>query len=128
MARRRDPRIESLVRSALADLLETEVNDPRVAFVTITEVDVTPDHDVATIYYTTLDPALVTGSPRMPGPSLPQPETVAEGLASATPRLRSLLIERVRLRTAPQLRFKPDPVADQSARIDRVLRELQGDD
>ncbi len=125
MANKRNPRVASLVRSAIADLLETEVQDPRVGFVTITEVDVTPDHEVATIYYTTLDPDIVSRDPRRTGgDALPTADEVADGLASVTPRVRSLLARRVPLRTTPELRFRPDPVADTATRVDELLRGL----
>ncbi len=129
MARKRNPRIESLVRSALADLIETEVSDPRVAFVTITDVEVTPDHDVATIYYTSLDPGLVARDPRRTGGDhVPTAEQVAAGLQSASSRLRTLLVRRVVLRAAPELRFVPDPVTEQSSRVEALLRNLQSDE
>ncbi len=129
MAKKSNPRTASLVRSAIADLLDTEVQDPRVRFVTLTEVEVTPDHDVATIYYTTLDPAIVSRDPqRTGGDHLPAAEEVADGLESATPRLRSLLGRRVPLRTTPELRFRPDPVADQAGRVDELLRRINDPD
>lgn len=129
MARKRNPRTASQVRSALAELLDTEVQDPRVRFVTLTEVDVTPDHEVATIYYTTLDPSIVSRDPqRTGGDTVPDPDEVAEGLASVTPRLRSLLSRRVQLRVTPELRFRPDPVADTANRVDDLLRRLSDDD
>lgn len=125
MANRSNSRTASLVRSAIADLLDTEVQDPRVQFVTLTEVDVTPDHDVATIYYTTLDPSIVSRDPQHTGGDrLPSAEEVAAGLASVAPRLRSLLGRRVPLRATPELRFKPDPVAQQAGRVDELLRRL----
>jgi ribosome-binding factor A len=125
VARKRNPRVASLVRSALADLLDTEIQDPRVRFVTLTEVDVTPDHELATVYYTMLDPSIVSGDPRRTGGDhLPDPDEVAEGLESVTPRLRSLLGRRVSLRTTPELRFRPDPVADTAGRVEELLRRM----
>lgn len=126
VARKRNPRVDRLVRSALADLLDTEISDPRVAFVTLTDVDVTPDHEVATIYYSTLDPDLVTRDHRRTGGDrIPDPDDVAAGLRSAAPRLRILLSQRVPLRTTPELRFKADPVVEQATRVDELLRDIE---
>ena len=125
MAKRRNPRVDRLVREAIAGLLETDIADPRLAFVSITDVEVTPDQDVATIYYTTVDPGLVTRDHRRTGGDrLPEAHEVEEGLTSVAPRLRSLLGTRARLRTTPELRFRPDPVAEQAARVEQLLRDL----
>jgi ribosome-binding factor A len=128
VARKRNPRTDRQVRSVLAELLETEVADPRLTLVSITEVDVTPDHEVATVYYSTLDPALVTRDHRRTGGDrLPAAHEVEEGLAAASPRLRSMLARRLRLRVTPELRFRPDPVVEQAARVESLLRELGTD-
>jgi ribosome-binding factor A len=125
MARKRNPRTDRQVQAALADLIETEIADPRLTLVSITEVDVTPDHDVATVYYSTIDPALVSRDHRRTGGDrLPTPEEVAEGLEAVAPRLRGLLAQRAKLRVAPELRFRPDPVVEQAARIESLLRDL----
>ena len=125
MAKRRNPRVDRIVREAIADLLETEIADPRLTLVSITDVEVTPDHEVATVYYTTLDPGLVTRDPRRSGGDrLPEPHEVEEGLISIAPRLRSLLGSRARLRSTPELRFRPDPVAEQASRVEQLLRDL----
>jgi len=126
VARKRNPRTDRLVRDALADLLASEVADPRLALVSITEVDVTPDHDVATIYYLNVDPSLVSRDPRRSGGDRPRSvEEVQAGFEAATPRLRSMLGSRVRLRTTPELRFRPDPVAEQAGRVESLLREMR---
>jgi ribosome-binding factor A len=125
MARKRNPRTDRQVQAALADLIETEIADPRLTLVSITEVDVTPDHDVATVYYSTIDPTLVSRDHRRTGGDrLPTPEEVAEGLEAVAPRLRGLLAQRAKLRVAPELRFRPDPVVEQAARIESLLRNL----
>jgi ribosome-binding factor A len=125
MARKRNPRTDRQVQAALADLIETEIADPRLTLVSITEVDVTPDHDVATVYYSTIDPALVSRDHRRSGGDrLPTAEEVAEGLEAVAPRLRGLLAQRAKLRVAPELRFRPDPVVEQAARIESLLRDL----
>jgi ribosome-binding factor A len=128
MARRRNPRVDKQVQAALADLIETEVADPRLAFITITEADVTPDHEVATIYYSTLDPMVVSRDPRRSGGDrIPGASEVADGLEAAAPRLRSLLGRRVKLRVSPELRFRRDPVVEQASRIDELLSTIDTD-
>jgi ribosome-binding factor A len=125
VAKKRNPRVDRAVREAVADLLESETADPRLAFVTITDVEVTQDHEVATIYYSTLDPALIARDHRRTGGDrVPDAHEVEEGLASAAPRLRSLVGRRARLRTSPELRFKPDPVVEQANRVEQLLRGL----
>ncbi|MFW5934076.1 MAG: ribosome-binding factor A [Actinomycetota bacterium] len=125
MARRRNPRVDKRVQTALADLIETEVADPRLALITITEADVTPDHEVATVYYSTLDPSVVSRDPRRTGGDrIPDAEEVAAGLAAAKPRLQGMLARRAGLRTTPDLRFEPDPVVAQAARVEQLLRGL----
>ena len=125
MARKRNPRTDRVVHQALADLLETEIADPRLSFVTITEVKVTPDHEYATVWYSMLDPGIVSRDPRRSGGDrLPEPHEVAEGLQAATPALRSLLGQRARLRSVPELRFEPDPVVEQANRVEELLRGL----
>jgi ribosome-binding factor A len=125
MARKRNPRVDRQVQAAIAELIGGELADPRLSFVTITEAEVTPDHEHATIYYSMLDPAILQRDPRRTGGDrLPEPHEVEEGLAAAAPMLRSLLGQRVKLRVTPELRFRPDPVAEQAARVEQLLRDL----
>jgi ribosome-binding factor A len=125
MVKKRNPRVDRAVREAVADLLETEIADPRLSLITITEAEVTQDHEVATIYYSTLDPALVSGDPRRTGGDrLPEAHEVEAGLTAATPRLRGMVGRRAKLRTSPELRFRPDPVVEQANRVEQLLRDL----
>lgn len=125
MARKRNPRTDRVVHEALAELIETEIADPRLSLITITEVKVTPDHEYATVWYSMLDPGIVSRDPqRSGGDRLPEPHEVAEGLTAATPALRSLLGQRARLRNVPELRFEPDPVVEQANRVEELLRRL----
>lgn len=126
MAKKRNPRVDKLVREAIADLVETEIADPRLAFVTFTEAQVTPDHEHALVFYSLLDPAIVTRDPRRTGGDrVPTADEVAAGLASAAPRIQGMVSRRAKLRTTPQLRFVPDPVVEQAARVDDLLRGIE---
>ncbi len=123
MARKRNPRLEQAVREAIAELLEEEIADPRVSHVTITDARVSEDQRHATVYYTALGADLLAADPRAAGIDVPRgPREVAEGLASAAPRLQGLLARRVRMRHTPTLAFEPDEVAAEARRIDELLR------
>ncbi len=124
MARRGSPRVARDVRAAIADALGTIVSDPRLALVTITEVEVTPDHEHATVYWSTPDPGLLSDDRRRSGPRPSRSDEVAVALEAASPLLRGAVGRRVRLRVTPELRFRPDPVAEQVELVERLLRDV----
>lgn len=123
MARQASPRVARDVRAAIADAL-AQVSDPRLMLVTITEVELTPDHEHATVYWSTPDPGLVSGERRRGAARPSRPDEVAAALEAATPLLRGAVGRRVRLRVTPELRFRPDPVAEQVERVERLLRDV----
>lgn len=124
MARQGSPRVARDVRAAIADALATQVADPRLALVTITEVELTPDHEHATVYWSTPDPTLLSDERRRTGVRPARADEVAAALEAATPLLRGAVGRRVRLRLTPELRFRPDPVAEQVERVERLLRDV----
>ncbi len=126
---RRNPKVDGLVREALASILEQDISDPRLSLVAISEVQVTQDHDHATVWYSVIDPAVVTRRRgHDTGDHLPTVEEVAEGLESASSRIRGLLGKRVRLRRTPALKFVHDPVQEASTRVEELLRDLNRGD
>ena len=124
MARRGSPRVARDVRAAIADALGTIVSDPRLTLVTITEVELTPDHEHATVYWSTPDPGLLSSDRRRNGPRPSRVDEVAAALEAASPLLRGAVGRRVRLRVTPELRFRPDPVAEQVELVERLLRDV----
>jgi ribosome-binding factor A len=124
MARRGSPRVARDVRAAIAEALGTIVSDPRLTLVTITEVELTPDHEHATVYWSTPDPGLLSDDRRARGPRPSRVDEVAAGLEAAAPMLRGAVGRRVRLRVTPELRFRPDPVAEQVEMVERLLRDV----
>lgn len=127
---RRNPKVDGLVREVIADILKKDVSDPRISMITITEVHVTQDHDHATVYYAVLDPDLITSGGRSAGRSehLPSLTEVAEGLESASSRIRGLLGKQVRLRRTPALKFVHDPVQETASKVEELLRGLHSQD
>lgn len=112
----RPERIAELIRHSTAEFLTSNVRDPRIGFVTVTGVDVSPDLSHATVRVS------VMGSEEEKAKSL-------EGLGSAARFLRAQLSRELRLRTSPELHFVLDRGLEHAQRIDRVLKELkEGDD
>lgn len=103
-------RVAEEFRKVLAEEVQ-RLKDPRVGFVTITGVDVTPDLRRAVVYYTVL------GEER-------DRKATAAGLRSATPRLRSELGRQIRLKFLPELRFEQDDAAAQGDRVEELLRKI----
>ena len=107
---RRPERVAALIQQQLARALQAHVKDPRVGFVTITGVTVSPDVSHAQIR------VAVMGT---------EEEKLAamEGLASARGFLRSRLAKALPLRTTPDLHFHLDRGIEHTARIKTLLDE-----
>jgi len=95
-------------------MLATEVRDPGVGLVTLTRVKVSPDLQVARIYYTQM------------GDEKEQKQT-AKALERASPFLRRQLAARLSLRRVPELHFHFDKSVGHQDRIERVLLELEAE-
>jgi ribosome-binding factor A len=108
--RQRLRRMADQIQRELSELLRTEVKDPRVGMVTITEVEVSPDLAHAWIYYTTLE----EGDARA---------HTQEGLQRAAGFLRSALGQRVRTHVIPELRFRFDDSVERGVRLSQLIDE-----
>lgn len=109
--RRLGERIKEIVGSQLLKL-----KDPRVGFVTVTDVRMSRDNERATVFYTVLPD------------TLEQREQTAAGLASATGILRRDMGRVLTVRHTPELEFSIDEVADAGRRIEAILSDLKDDD
>jgi ribosome-binding factor A len=108
----RNVRIADQIRRELARLLREEVRDPRVGFVTLTDVDLSPDLKHARVYITTL---------------AEDRESTMEALRRATPFLRRALARQRNLRFTPQLRFMIDESVTTGFRVEELLQEIGGE-
>jgi len=108
----RPERVGEEIRQELAILLAREVHDPGIGFVTLTRVKVSPDLQMARVFYTTL------GDDRV------KRET-QRALDRATPFLRRHIGARVRLRRVPELRFEFDEAIERQDRIEQILLDLE---
>ncbi len=108
MASPRVRKIADRIQVIVAEMLERRIKDPRLGFVTVTEVRLTGDAQNATIYYTVL------------GADADQQATAA-ALESAKGLLRSEVGKQLRMRHVPSLAFEFDGIPESARHLDEVL-------
>lgn len=108
----RPERVGEEIRHELAALLTREVHDPGIGFVTLTRVKVSPDLQLARVFYTQL------------GDDKAKRDTV-RALERATPFLRRMIGARMRLRRVPEIRFEFDHSVEHQDRIEKILIDLE---
>ncbi|OIJ13121.1 ribosome-binding factor A [Anaerobacillus alkalilacustris] len=107
----RPNRVAEQIKKEMTDILQRELKDPRIGFVTVTGVEVTGDLQQAKIYITVL------GNDE-------QKEATLQGLSKATGFIRSEIGKRIRLRKTPELLFKFDESIDYGNKIESLLGEI----
>jgi ribosome-binding factor A len=112
----RPDRVGDQIRQELSELLSRgEVHDPGIGFITLTRVQVTPDLQLARVYYTTM------------GDQSARKDT-AKALQRATPFLRRQVGGRLQLRRVPELEFRFDESIAHQDRIEQILRDLHAEE
>lgn len=112
MQGKRLDRVNQLIKEEISHLLQRELKDPRLGFVTVTEVDVAKDLRSGKVYVSVLgDEAQWRGS--------------LAALQSARGFIRNWLAPRLRLRAVPDLTFHPDRSMAHAAHIQGLLERLR---
>lgn len=109
---KRADRVSDQMKQEIADILMRRIKDPRIGFVTVTDVDVANDLRNATVYVS------VYGSDAEKQSSL-------KGLRSAAAFIRTELGKRMRMRHLPELLFRFDATVERGAHIMELLREIE---
>jgi ribosome-binding factor A len=112
MPGRRRERLNEQFKREIADILRSEVKDPRVGAVVVTGARVSADLSNAQIFVL------------LPADAEARKETLT-GLAAAAPFVRSQLGQRLRIRKLPQLRFRTDTSLDYANRIEQLLQQTR---
>ena len=110
----RSNRVAEQMKKEITEIIARKIKDPRVGFVTVTEVAVTGDLQQATVYITSL------GNERERAESL-------QALEKAAGFIRSEVGSRIRLRRTPELAFEFDTAIEYGNKIDALLRGLHED-
>jgi|SRR5690625_1944656 len=110
MGNLRANRVAEQIKKEVGDILTRKIKDPRIGFVTVTDVDVTGDLQQAKVYISVLDDE--------------KRESTLIGLSKATGFIRSEIGKRIRLRKVPEITFDFDEAHEHGNRIEEILRNL----
>jgi ribosome-binding factor A len=109
----RTDQLDELLRQEIAEIVTREVGDPRIGFVTITDVETSPDLRHAQVWVS------VIGQPA-------ERNTTITALGRAMPFVRRELGRRLRLKRIPDLHVRLDDSAERGTRVLRLLHDLEG--
>ena len=108
----RSNRVAEQMKKELGEIIARKLKDPRIGFVTVTDVEVTGDLQQATVFITVL------------GDDKKRRETL-KGLVQAKGFIRTEIGQRIRLRKTPELMFELDKSFDYGNKIDNLLRQIK---
>lgn len=107
----RATRVGEQMKKELGEIIGRKIKDPRIGFVTVTDVEVTGDLQQAKVYISVLG-------------DNEQRQNTLNGLAKAKGFIRSEIGQRIRLRKTPEITFEFDESVDYGNRIESLLAEL----
>jgi ribosome-binding factor A len=109
----RPERVAQRIQREAADILGNKLRDPQVSqWVSVTDVEVTPDLSVARIFVSIL-------------PEGEERRRTLDALVRATPFVRRELASRLSLREVPEIRFLLDTSIERGARVEELLRRIE---
>ena len=114
-----NPRVRKIadrIQVIVAEMLERRIKDPRLGFVTVTDVRVSGDTQQATIFYTVL------------GEEEAERTASATALESAKGLMRSEVAKQLGMRHAPTLTFVHDALPESARHLDEVLARAKAQD
>ena len=105
-------KLQELIKQEVSKMLLYDIKDPRIGFVTVTEVEMTGDLREAKIFVS------IMGNDE-------QIKHTMEGLQSALRFVRREIGKRIRLRFTPEISFAPDKSLDYSEHIQKILLQIE---
>ncbi len=108
---KRSLRVGDLIREEVADIIMHKIRDPRLGFVTVTDVKASDDLKHAQVYVSVLEDAKRAKTHKI--------------LKSSAKFIRSELAKRVKIKFIPELIFKLDESIEYGAKIEKILNEIK---
>ena len=106
----RKQRLAELIKRKIAQIIQQEIRDPRLSFITIASVDVSPDLKNAKVYFTCLEE---------------DKENIAKALNKARAYIRVNLAQSIEARITPELHFIYDASEEAGRRIDQLIKAAE---
>ena len=103
-------RIDEVMRKVIGSAIASDLEDPRIGFVTVTHVETSPDLRSARVYVSVLGDE-------------PTQQASLDGLRSAHGFLQSRVADELRLKRTPELTFELDHTAERAARLEEILHD-----
>lgn len=110
----RTDRIGDLIAREISLIIDRELKDPSIGFVTVTSAAVTEDLRYADVYVSVFG-------------DKDKREKSIEGLRRASRFIRSLIGKRIRIKYTPEIRFKLDNSLIHRQEVDRLLKEIENE-
>jgi ribosome-binding factor A len=112
MSEQRARKLADRIQVIVAEMLERRIKDPRLGFVTVTDVRVTGDLREATVFYTVLGDQT-------------EREATAQALSSASGLIRSEVGKQTGIKFTPSLTFVADAIPETAAHLEDLLRQAR---
>jgi len=116
MSTARMRRVDEAIRQVIGDAVAGDLKDPRIGFLTVTDVRTSPDLRHARVYVSVLG---ASGGPSVAA----EREATLEGLRSAHGYLQGRVGSELRLKRTPALEFHYDDTSDRAMRVEELLDE-----
>lgn len=105
-------RLEKIMMREIGNIIMRDIKDDRIRFVSITNVNLTNDLSIATVFYT------VFGNEN-------QIENTSRVFNEAKPYIRTILAKKISVKKVPELIFKYDTSLEEGAKIEKILAEIR---
>lgn len=111
----RQDKVQEALKREISSIIQYKLNDPRLGFVTITNVEITKDLRYAKVFFSVLGKE-------------EQYKKTKQALASALGFIRKEVATHLELRFVPELSFREDKTGEYSVRIEEVLHQIKESD
>jgi ribosome-binding factor A len=115
-------RVDEAIRQVIGDAVAGDLKDPRVGFVTVTDVRTSPDLSHARVYVSVLGADGGGGGIS----TRDERETTLDGLNSAHGFLQARIAGQLHLKRTPTLEFAYDDTTDRAMRVEELIEEIDG--